>query len=258
MNGAFYVGATGLQAQQRALDVVANNISNLNTNGFKRSEIRFSELVSQPTRTEVRDAPTVITPETLSGVQARTAVRVYDQGDLRQTGQQFDLAISGDGFIETLGPAGEIWLWRGGSLRVNADRMLETESGLVLKAQIQIPDDSIGIAIDREGVVSSLSANTEERVELGTIDLVMPRDQSLVEAVGGGLYRMPDGSENELETLVAGEEGGVIVQGSVEASNVELTSEVVTLLLLQRAYGANAQVVQAGDQLMSIANNLRR
>lgn len=253
MNGAFYVGATGLQAQQRALDVVANNISNVNTTGFKRSEIRFSELVSQP---EARDAVPVQTPDALTGVQARTTVRVYQQGNLRETGQPFDVAISGDGFIETLGPGGEIWLWRGGTLRVNADGLLETEGGLLLKSQIEVPDESIGIAINREGVVSSISAGSEERVELGVIDLVMPRDQSLVEAVGNGFYRLPSGSETE--TLIAGQEGGVIVQGSVETSNVELTTEIVSLLLLQRAYAANAQVVQAGDQLMSIANNLRR
>lgn len=253
MNGAFYVGATGLQAQQRALDVVANNISNVNTTGFKRSEIRFSELVSRP---DANDNSPSTQPNLLSGVQAQTAVRVYQQGDLRETGQPFDIAISGDGFIEALGPAGEIWLWRGGTLRVNAEGLLETESGLVLKALIEVPDDSIGLSIDRAGVVSSITAGSEDRVELGTIDLVMPREPHLIEAAGDGFYRLPD--DNDLETLIAGEDGGVIVQGSVEASNVELTTEMVQLLLLQRAYGANAQVVQAGDQLMSIANNLRR
>lgn len=256
MNGAFYVGATGLQAQQRALDVVANNISNINTTAFKRSEMRFSELVSQIVQPETRDAVPVSLPESLAGVQVQPSARIYQQGNLRETGQPLDLAISGDGFVETLGPAGEIWLWRGGTLRVNADGLLETESGLLLKSLIEVPDDSIGLTIDREGRVSSITGGTEERVELGTIDLVMPRDPHAIEAAGDGFYRTADG--NDLRTLIAGEDGGVIVQGSIEASNVELTTEMVTLLLLQRAYGANAQVVQAGDQLMSIANNLRR
>lgn len=256
MNGAFYVGATGLQAQQRALDVIANNISNINTNGFKRSEIRFSELVSQDTKPVATESLPLRSPESLAGVQARTAVRVYEQGDLRETGQPLDFAVSGDGFVETLGPNGEIWLWRGGTLRINADRLLETESGLLLKAMIEVPEDSIGLVISRDGLISSVAAGSEDRVELGTLDLAMPNDPHSIEAVGDGFYRLPE--DDDLRTLIAGEDGGVIVQGSIEASNVELTSEMVTLLLLQRAYGANAQVVQAGDQLMSIANNLRR
>lgn len=257
MNGAFYVGATGLQAQQRALDVVANNISNINTMAFKRSEIRFSELVGPVAQPDSKEPALVGVPlDTLSGVQAREVVRIFQQGDLRETGKPLDIGISGDGFIELLGPGGETWLWRGGTLRVNADGFLETESGLVLKALIEVPDDSVDLRIDRDGMVRSLSAGTESADELGTITLAMPRDLNMVEALGSGFYRVAD--EGVLETVVNGQDGGVVVQGSLEASNVELTSEMVSLLLLQRAYAANAQALQAGDQLMSIANNLRR
>lgn len=256
MNGAFYVGATGLQAQQRALDVIANNIANVNTQGFKRSEIRFAELVSVPVQPDAQELSIGTAPEALSGVQAKAAVRVFEQGDLRETGKPLDLAISGDGFIEVLGPAGETWLWRGGSVRPNADGLLETQDGFLLKALIEIPQDSVALTIDREGVVRSTSVGSATADEIGTIVLAMPRDPQRIEAVGDGYYRVAD--DNELETLIAGDDGGVFVQGSVETSNVELTTEMVTLLLLQRAYAANAQVVQAGDQLMSIANNLRR
>jgi flagellar basal-body rod protein FlgG len=257
MNGAFYVGATGLQAQQRALDVVANNISNINTQGFKRSEVRFSELIGPVVQSDTAEPDLIGRPlDVLNGVQAREAVRIFQQGDLRETGKPLDIAISGDGFIELLGPGGETWLWRGGTLRVNADGFLETESGLVLKALIEVPEDSVDLRIDRDGVVRSLSAGAEAAEEIGTIALAMPRDPEMVEALGSGFYRVPD--DGELETAINGQDGGVVVQGSVEASNVELTTEMVSLLLLQRAYAANAQSVQAGDQLMSIANNLRR
>lgn len=256
MNGAFYVGATGLQAQQRALDVIANNIANVNTQGFKRSEIRFSELIGNIVQSDARDPSIGIVPEALSGVEAEGAVRVLEQGKLRETGKPLDIAISGDGFIEVLGPGGEIWLWRGGSVRTNGDGLLETQSGLLLKALIEVPQDSVAIEIDREGMIRSLSAGSDTADDLGTLVLAMPRDPQAIEAMGDGYYRVPD--DIDLETLVAGDDGGVIVQGSVETSNVELTTEMVTLLLMQRAYAANAQVVQAGDQLMSIANNLRR
>jgi flagellar basal-body rod protein FlgG len=256
MNGAFYIGATGLGAQQRGLDAIANNIANVNTTGYKRSEMRFSEMVA---RTNTRDETlpvTTIVSDVLSGVQATVSPLVFEQGKLKETGKPFDLAISGDGFIEVLGPGGQIWLWRGGSIRVNADGLLETENGLVLKALIDVPADSTSLTIDRNGVVRSLAAGAADATELGIIALAMPRDPQALLAVGNGYYSVPDG--DDLETVLNGEDGGVLVQGSLETSNVELTTEMVSLLLLQRAYGANAQVVQAGDQLMAIANGLRR
>jgi flagellar basal-body rod protein FlgG len=257
MNGAFYIGATGLQAQQRGLDVIANNIANINTTGFKRSEMRFSELVSQARARESAAATATVLPDAFTGVQAQTSARILEQGKLRETGQPFDIAISGDGFIEVLGPGGQTWLWRGGTVRVNADKLLETEDGMVLKALIDVPDAAVGLTIGRDGAVRAVASGVEGSTDLGTIALAMPRDRQQIEAIGSGYYRVAEG--NDLETILTGEDGGgVIVQGSLEASNVELTTEMVTLLLMQRAYGANAQVLQAGDQLMSIANGLRR
>jgi flagellar basal-body rod protein FlgG len=257
MNGAFYVGATGLQAQQKALDVVANNISNINTMGFKRSEVRFAELLGPVVQRDSTEPTLIGSPsDVLNGVQANEAMRIFQQGDLRETGKPFDIAVSGDGFIELMGPGGQTWLWRGGTMRVNADGLLEAEGGMVLKALIEVPEDSVDLRIDRDGVVRSLSVGAETAEEIGTIVLAMPRDPQNIEALGSGFYRVPD--DGELATLINGQDGGVLVQGSLEASNVELTTEMVTLLLLQRAYAANAQAVQAGDQLMSIANNLRR
>jgi flagellar basal-body rod protein FlgG len=257
MNGAFYIGATGLRAQERGLEVIANNLSNVNTVAFKRSEIRFEELVSQTKQSETRDPVPVSLPDVLSGVQARLATRVFEQGALRQTDKPFDIAVSGDGLIELLGPNGQTYLWRGGTLRVNADGFLETENGLMLKAQIEVPDNASSITISRDGKVQSIAAGAETPAELGQILLAKPRDITEMEAIGGGYYRVQN--EADIETLTPGDTGvGVLVQGSLEGSNVDLSTELVTLLLLQRSYGANAQVVQAGDQLMAIANGLRR
>jgi flagellar basal-body rod protein FlgG len=257
MNGAFYIGATGLQAQQRGLDIIANNVANINTTAFKRSEVRFSELIELNVVRDDAQPVLVSLPEVLTGVQVRVSERIFEQGKLRETGKPLDIAISGDGFIEVLGPGGQTWLWRGGAMRVNADGLLETETGLILKAAIEVPQDSTNLMIDRDGSVKSIASGTSDSIELGTIGLAMPEDPLLIEAVGGGHYRVPD--DSDLRTVITGEAGsGVIVQGSIETSNVELTNEMVTLLLMQRAYGANAQMVQAGDQLMAIANSLRR
>ena len=257
MNGAYYIGATGMRAQQTGLETIANNVANINTNTYKRSEVRFSELVSQ-TRVQADTVPVDTSfPDILTGVQARTSARVFEQGNLRQTGKPFDLAISGDGFVEVLGPGGQTWLWRGGTLQINAEGALQTDSGLVLKALIDVPINSSSITIARDGAVSSVSSGSDVSSEIGKIELVMPRDSLALESVGSGYYRAA--SNDELTVLLPGQDnGGVFVQGSIEASNVELTTEMVTLLLMQRAYAANAQVVQAGDQLMAIANGLRR
>jgi flagellar basal-body rod protein FlgG len=257
MNGAFYVGATGLQAQQRGLDVVANNVANINTTAFKRSEIRFSELMMRSSVRNDADPVSIALPDALSGVEARTSPRIYEQGDMRQTGKPFDLAISGDGFVEVLGPGGQVWLWRGGAFQVNADGLLETQNGMTFKALIEVPEDAAEIRIERDGRVLAQVAGEDEAVALGNISIAMPEDIHSLESVGQGYFRAT--GDEQLRIYEPGEQGkGVLVQGSIEASNVDLSTEMVSLLLMQRAYGANAQIVQAGDQLMAIANGLRR
>jgi flagellar basal-body rod protein FlgG len=250
MNGAFYIGATGLDSQQRALDVIANNIANLNTAGFKRSEVRFSELLAAGPA----DA-TGSQPQQMAGVASVGAARVFTQGDVRPTGRPTDLAINGEGFIEVMGPSGQNRLWRGGAMKVNPDGFLATANGMVLKAMISPPTAATELTIDPDGKVW---ADLDGRIsQIGQIDLVKVRNPARLNSVGDGLYAVDD--QTELADMTPGEDGaGVLAQGAIEQSNVFLTEEMVTLMLLQRAYAANAQVVQAGDQLMGIANSLRR
>ena len=257
MNGAFYIGATGLEVQQRNLDVIAQNVANVNTNAYKRSEMRFAELVTMPLV-----APDVAplarsSADAAAGVTASSVGRVFSQGDLRQTDRPFDLAISGDGFLEVLGPGGQTYLWRGGTLKIGTDGLLQTIDGMPLKTLIEVPEDVTELRIGRDGRVLALAPGDSDYTELGQLDVVMPDDVTQLASVDGGYFRAPE--EVALHSFVPGESGkGVFIQGSLEASNVELTTELVGLLLAQRAYGANAQVVQAGDQLMAIANGLRR
>jgi len=257
MNGAFYIGATGLRSQQSALDVIANNIANINTPAFKRSEVRFSELVTPLTDSARTDLAAPDLASLMAGVSMTSSPRVFEQGDLRQTDKPLDIAISGDGLIELMGPAGQTMLWRGGSLKVNADGYLAAENGMPLKAMIAVPQGTTALTIERDGTVRAQGDGESPTREIGQIDLVQPRDMDELSGLGGGLFK-PDPNA-ELVALTPGEDGGgVLIQGSIEASNVDLAQEMVTLLLLQRAYAANAQVIQAGDQLMGIANGLKR
>lgn len=252
MNGAFYIGAIGLQSQQRALDVVANNIANLNTPGFKRSDVRFVELVGGA------GVVSAGTGDRLDGVLAQSSAPVFAQGDLRTTGKDMDIALDGDGFLELQGPDGQTLLWRGGTLSVGADGFLAAAgAGLPLKAMISVPREAAGVMVDRGGVVRAVMTAGETGEEIGRLEVVRARDGAVGTARGGGLYDVADPAG--LTAAAPGEDGAaVIVQGTLEGSNVRLAEQMVALMLMQRAFAANAQVLQAGDQLMAIANGLRR
>jgi flagellar basal-body rod protein FlgG len=257
MNGAFYIGALGLDAQQKALDVVANNIANINTTGFKRQVVRFTELVG-PVR-DSADLPVAQIDDSanVSGVAVSATPRVWSQGDLNVTGQPLDIAIRGDGFIELLGSSGRTLLWRGGTLEINPDGYLAAADGTPLRTMISVPQGAANLSIASDGTVSATVDGASEPRQLGRIDLTMAKDINALADDGGGYFEAADPATTY--TVRPGEEGGgLFVQGTLEGGNVQLSSEMITLLLLQRAFAADAQVVQAGDQLMSIANELRR
>jgi flagellar basal-body rod protein FlgG len=256
MNGAFEIASVGLVAQQQALDVIANNISNVNTPGFKRSDVKFSELMA---RTEgAADALSQAGKGPLTaGVLSRAVLALGEQGELQQTGRLMDLAISGPGFIELIGPAGQSLLWRGGKLSVDASGLLGAGDGLVLRSSVNVPDGASDLRISADGLVTALVSGEGGRVELGQINLVEVDGDASLERLDGGLYRASESAR--LKDATPGADGaGALVQGAVEQSNVEINNEMVQLMIVQRAYAANAQIVQAADQLAAIANGLRR
>jgi flagellar basal-body rod protein FlgG len=181
----------------------------------------------------------------------------FTEGPIQTTGQPLDVAIEGPGFIELMGPGGQPLLLRGGTLQVNSDGYLAAPNGMALKAMVSVPTGTTAISISQDGkVYAAVSGETTPEL-IGQIDLVTAKDQSTLTPLSGGLYSVAN--ESDLVTSAPGEEGaGLLVSGALEGSNVQLSDELTTMLLIERAYGANAQVVQAGDQLMSIANNLKR
>lgn len=256
MNGAFEVGAVGLRAQQRALDVIANNIANVNTPAFKRSDIRFSEVIANQSSPLSTDGLFVFDAPVTGGVRMSPREMLLAQGELRPTGNKLDLAIEGAGYLELMGPGGQPYLWRGGSLKVNDDGLLAADNGLPLRSAITIPDDATNLQIGADGLVRA-DISGSGTIELGQLTLVKFDNEAAVERLDSGLFRA--GDDMRLIEVRPGEDGaGLIVQGSVENSNVELTSEMVNLLMVQRAYAASAQIVQAADQMAGLVNNLKR
>lgn len=258
MSDAFYVGSVGLSTQQRALDGIANNIANVNTPTFKREQLRFADVVANRSATDAVPVDAERrAADALAGVMLDAQFMVNEPGEIERTGQSMDLAIEGRGFIELMGTGGQTVLWRGGGLKVNEDGLLASSHGLALRAGITVPADATAITIGRDGIVRATVPDSTEPVELGQIQLVRLDDAASVDRLDGSLYRVREGVN--LTEAQPGEDGaGALVQGAVERSNVSLTDEMVRLMLVQRAYAANAQIVQAADQLMAIANGLRR
>lgn len=251
MNGAFYIGAAGLEAQQRALDVTANNIANMNTPAFKRSALRFAELVAA-TRDTATDPIAA-----LAGVRMDSGHLVWTQGDIKPTGSAMDLAIQGRGFVEVLGTDGQVRLWRGGSLKISDDGFLATADGLPLRAMIAVPSGASDLTIAADGTVTALTEAGGAPEKLGQIELALIEDQDGLTAAGGGYF--DNAADAPIRSVRPGEEGGGrVVQAALEGSNVDLSEQMVSLMLLQRSYSANAQLVQAGDQIMALLNNLRK
>lgn len=257
MNQAFEIGGIGLDAQQKALDVIANNIANLNTPAFKRADIQFMDLMAQRGDADNPTAALGLQNAATAGVTARSVLALNEQGSVEQTGKPMDLAINGEGFIELMGPHGQSVLWRGGALRVQEDGLLSAGDGLALRAAISVPADATALQIDRDGTVSALLDGRDERSELGQITLVKVDTPEAVQRLDGGFYQVPDSVR--LIEVTPGEDGaGMLAQGAIERSNVNINDELVRLMIVQRAYAANAQIVQAADQLAGIANGLRR
>jgi len=256
MSAGLEIAAVGMRTQQQALDALAGNITNVNTPTYKRSDLRFSELVAVPA-TGSRDNYAWTGQDGISSVGLTTRPMVEQQGQLQLTGSANDLAISGNGFIELMGSSGQTLLWRGGTLQVQEDGTLATSNGYALKSSINVPHDASNLTINPDGKVYVTFPGSQNASQIGQIDLVSVTDTTLIERRDGGVYAVTDGSQ--VTQGAPGEENlGNLVQGQREQSNVDLNTEMVSLLISQRAYSASAQVVQAADQLYGIANALRR
>lgn len=257
MNNVFYIGATGLSAQQTAVDTTANNIANMNTPAFKRSEVAFSELLTAAPASLSRGY-TGETSSVAAGVAANPMLPVLTPGELHPTGNALDLAIRGDGFVELASDSGQTMLWRGGTLHVGTDGYLAAANGMRLRAMISVPRDASSITISPNGQVRALVPSQTDPIDLGEIELLVPSDVSSLESIGGSIYRVREDGQSVSRVRPGDDNAGLLAQGFSEASNVSLSDELVGLMLYQRAYAANARLVQVGDELMSIANGLKR
>jgi len=259
MDQALWIAKTGLEAQQTRMAVTANNLANVNTTGFKRSRAVFEDLLYQ--NDAQAGAQSSESTELNSGLMLGTGVRVvateklFNQGNLVQTGNSLDMAIEGRGFFQILMPDGDIGYTRDGTFQVNADGEVVTSKGYSLQPSITIPEDAKSVTISKDGIVSVTQPGVATPVQVGTIETVDFINPAGLTPIGQNLF-LESGSSGSPQSGTAGEGGlGTIAQGSLETSNVNTVEELVNMIETQRAYEMNSKAISTAEQMLEYANN---
>ncbi len=259
---ALYTASTGMEAQQTNIDTISNNLSNVNTTGFKKSRTNFQDLMYEQTRQpgtpNAQGAEVPVGTEIGSGTRIGATQKLFTPGSMQETGNPLDVVIEGDGFIEVRLPDDSTAYTRDGSLKQDSAGQLVTADGFPVEPAIDIPEDATDISITSDGTVSVEMPGQEEPETVGQIDLVKFSNPAGLNSIGRNLYSETAASGVPM-IGTPGEEGfGTIAQGYLEMSNVEVVEEMVDMISAQRAYEANSRSIQASDDMLNTANQLRR
>lgn len=261
---ALSTAALGMSAQQRSVDNIANNLANVGTTGFKRSTIAFQDLFYENITDSKQGGSTSRTSSTGPmlqvghGSRAVATIRNFMQGSVAETGNALDLAVSGSGFFQVEMPDGNIAYTRDGTFSRNASGMLVNNSGLALAGQIEIPTDAVAIEIAQDGTITALMSGDSTKIELGQLELAKFANSGGLEALGDNLYAETDASGLAFFGTPGSEGFGVVRQGYLEQSNVDIVNEMVRLIEAQRAYETNSKMVQTAEDMMSVTNSIKQ
>ena len=257
---SLYAGASGMEAQQLNLNVIANNLANANTTGFKRSKIEFQDLLYQKPRTAGADAgngnllPTG--SELGSGTRVVATAKMFTQGQLTQTGNELDLAIDGDGFFKVLRVDGTDAYTRDGTLKLDSTGRLVTSDGLPLVG-LPVLADARSVNVMPTGEISYTDKDGKS-IKAGALQMYRFPNPSGLRSLGGNIYAETDSSGTALSGSPGVAGMGQVVQRFLESSNVNIVEEMVGMIQAQRAYEMNSKVVSAADQMMQSTSNLFR
>jgi len=252
--------ASGMAAQKLNIDVIANNLANVNTTGFKKSRTDFQDLMYQT----VNQAGS----ETSSGEQIPVGIQVgmgtmpvsvhkeFSQGDFEQTQNELDMAIEGKGFFKVISNEEELYT-RSGDFKLDANRNIVTSNGDKLQPEMTIPAETVSITIDSDGTVTAFDPDGVG-ASLGTIELYSFPNPAGLFSTGHNLYRATDGSGEAVNGTPGSEGMGTITQGYLEGSNVDVVKEMVDMIMAQRAYEINSKAIKTADEMLAVVNNLSR
>jgi flagellar basal-body rod protein FlgG len=251
---ALAIAATGMNAQQTNLEVIANNIANINTTGFKRARAEFTDLMYQAERLQgvsTRGRDNAVPEGAQVGLGVRTAAirNLHTQGTLQSTGNKLDLALSGRGWFQITGPEGDTLYTRAGAFNTSATGQLVTLDGYAVIPSVVVPQGALDVTVSESGVVSARVPGQTAPQQLGQLTLANFANEVGLEPLGGNLYRRTPAS-GEAVAGVPGDAGfGTVRQGYLEGSNVDPVKEISDLISAQRAYEMNSKVIQAADEM---------
>ena len=256
------IGATGMLAQQMNVDTIAQNISNMNTTGYKRRRTEFQDLlyqnINRPGATS-SDVGTVV-PSGLQmgvGVKLDSIMRVHAQGSLEITDSELDLAINGNGFFQVQMPNGDTAYTRAGSFQLNDVGEIVTSDGYLIQPGITIPQDTIDISINESGEVLVKLEGQTDLSNLGQLELATFANDAGLEAIGDNLYLETPASGSPVAGTPGDDGFGKLLQGTLELSNVNVVEEITKMITAQRAYEMNSKVIQTSDEMMATTGQLR-
>lgn len=264
MDPALHTAATGMQAQQTRTDVIANNLANVNTTGFKRSRAHFEDLLYQtlqgPATLGSRDTEQLPAIQVGLGTRLTSVQRIDSQGSLEQTSRPLDLAIEGEGYFEVQLPNGNTAYTRDGSLQISDQGMLVTNQGYAIQPPIRVPKEATSVTISESGVVTAngVTGGTNGSQEIGRIELARFANASGLESKGQNLFSETTASGQPIRGLPTEDGNGRIAQGYLESSNVEIVTEMVDMITAQRAYEINSKAVKNSEDMATTANSLMR
>jgi flagellar basal-body rod protein FlgG len=262
MTRTLHTAATGMLAQQLYVDNIANNLANVNTTSFKRNKVEFQDLLYQTIRmagsSNLQDTYIPTNLQVGNGVRPSSSQKIQSQGDLTYTNNPLDVAIDGIGFMQVTRPDGTLAYTRDGTLKVSENSVLVTSDGLPIEPQITIPQDATAISIGEDGFVQAEVFGQTQLQQLGQINLVKFLNPAGLKAVGQNLYEETFASGTPIIGQPTRDGFGRIMQGYLESSNVNVIDEMVNMITAQRAYEINSRAIQAGDDMMTTVNNMRR
>lgn len=259
---SLFTAATGMIAQQLNLDVIANNLANVNTTGYKKSRADFQDLMYQVTQEPgTAQQQQGASPSGIQiglGVRTASVGKLHSQGDFESTQNPLDIAVEGDGFLPISLPTGETVYTRSGALKLNDTGSIVTSDGYEVSPAITVPPDALSINIATDGIVTVRQPGAASATQVGQLQLAKFQNVGGLRSRGRNLFEETESSGSP--TLGnPGENGfGTVAQGFLESSNVSVVEEIVQMVTGQRAYEANSKVIQTADQLLSNAINVKR
>jgi len=262
MNRALRTAATGMFGQQLNVDIIANNLANVNTTGFKKSRPEFQDLMYQSLKpSETSDNPNL---QQSTGIQIGNGTvpvatpKSFAQGDIQPTNNTLDAAIQGDGFFQIRRTDGTTAYSRDGSFKISGEGMLTTSQGYIVEPGLSIPSDTTSVSITQDGTINATVAGQSSPSKVGQLELAKFVNPVGLNPIGGNLYTETPASGKPILGTAGNEGFGELMPGSLESSNVDVVEEMVNMIVAQRAYEINSKTIQTVEDMLTMANNLQR